>query len=105
MEALRLHRAESFLARLLGLHRFGRLSWHTGLYIAPCRAIHTFGLRYAIDVVFLDGNDRVIRKVDALAPGRWAVCAAAVSVVELPAGYCAFYPDYENGIRQALYKA
>jgi len=99
---LRLHRADTYWARLLGLHAYRRLPWHAGLYLAPCKAVHTMGLRYAIDVVFLDRHRRVIRRRDSLPPWRCAVCSRAASVVELPAGYCAAYADWEQALELAL---
>jgi len=99
---LLLHHAHGFSARLLGLHAFATLAWHTGLWISPCRAVHTFGLPYAIDVVFLGRDTRVLGHVHALGPNRVAWRLAAHSVVELPAGYCAAYPGYESLLRAAL---
>jgi uncharacterized membrane protein (UPF0127 family) len=84
------------------MHAFPRLRPNQGLWLAPCNAIHSFGLAYTIDVVFLDSRQRVIRRVDHLAPNRIALCLAARSAVELPAGYCARHPDYSRKIRQAL---
>ncbi len=40
------------------------------LWLAPCRSIHTVGMQFAIDVVFLDRNSRVVRVVDDLVPYR-----------------------------------
>jgi uncharacterized membrane protein (UPF0127 family) len=100
--ALRLYKATGFLDRLRGLHAYPPLAGDTGLFLAPCRAVHTVGLRYSIDVVFLDRHGRVIRRVEALPPARMAWCLQSVSVVELPAGYCRAQPDYERAIRAAL---
>jgi hypothetical protein len=56
------------------------------LWIAPCEAIHTLGMKWPIDAIFLDENYRV-RKVSArLPPWRIAICWTATSVLELPAG-------------------
>lgn len=57
-----------------------------GLWLGPCAAVHTFGMRYAIDVVFLNRHGRVIRLVPALGPRRWAFCRRAASVVEFETG-------------------
>lgn len=99
---LRVIVADTLRQRLLGLHAYAGLSWHTGLCITPCNAIHTFGLRYAIDAVFLDRHGQVIRRMENLPPWRAAICLKAACVVELPAGYCAAYPDYPRRIRLAL---
>ncbi|MFW7342790.1 DUF192 domain-containing protein [Pollutimonas sp. H1-120] len=94
--------AATFRQRLLGLHAYPGLPWHAGLCIIPCNAVHTFGLRYAIDVVFLNRHGRVIQCMKDLPPWRAAICLRAACVVELPAGYCAAYPDYPRRIRLAL---
>jgi uncharacterized membrane protein (UPF0127 family) len=94
--------AQTFRQRLLGLHAYLKLPWHTGLCIRPCNAIHTAGLAYAIDVVFLDKRLQIAKRVDCLPPWRAAICLKAACVVELPAGYCAAYPDHPQRIRRAL---
>ena len=71
------------LARLRGL--IGRPSPRP-LLLAPARSIHTCGMRFAIDAVFLDGDLRVVRVVRALPPWRFAAARNARAVLELPAG-------------------
>ena len=99
---LTLYRATGFWARLRGLHALPRLAGHTGLWLHPCHAVHTFGLAYAIDLVFLDARHDVVRTVAWVPPNRMAFCLGACSVVELPAGYCAGNADYPSAIRRAL---
>jgi uncharacterized membrane protein (UPF0127 family) len=58
-----------------------------GMWIAPCSGIHTFFMRFPIDVLFLDRSKRVVRAYEAL--GRWRMVPLVIgshSVVELPAG-------------------
>ena len=100
--ALILHRATGFWARLRGLHALPRLVGHRGLWLHPCHAVHTFGLAYAIDLVFLDARHNVIKTVTRVAPNRMIFCLGACSVVELPTGYCAANADYPSAIRRAL---
>ena len=57
-----------------------------GLWIVPCEAIHMFFMRFAIDVVYLDKQKRVVKIVPALKPWRLSACIRAHSVLELPAG-------------------
>jgi uncharacterized membrane protein (UPF0127 family) len=94
--------AATFWQRLRGLHAWPCLPWHTGLLLSPCKAVHTFGLAYAIDVLFIDHQGRVVECAEALAPGRLAWNWNAVGVVELPAGYCAAYPAYAAAVQRAL---
>jgi len=101
-DRLRLHVAESFCMRLLGLHAHGSLAMGEGLLIRPCRAVHTFFLRQPIDIVFLDADGRACHCVPGLRPGRLAMHRQAYMVVELTGGYCARYSDYLCRIQHAL---
>jgi uncharacterized membrane protein (UPF0127 family) len=57
-----------------------------GLHIVPCDSIHTMGMRFPIDVLFLDGNGAVLVAWRNIPPGSSMVCAGASSALELPAG-------------------
>lgn len=97
-----LHVRTTFWTRLLGLHAIAPLSEHEGLYLSPCQTIHTFGLRFPIDVVFVDACLVELKRVDSLKMNRIAGCWKARAVIELPAGYCSRHSDYLHRIRQAL---
>jgi uncharacterized protein len=56
-----------------------------GLLIPGCRAIHTFFMRFPIDVIFVDRENTVAMRVP-MKPGQRAACAEAASVIELPIG-------------------
>lgn len=101
---LHLHVASTQWSRALGLFRFPRLGRNEGLWLRPCKAIHTIGMRRPIDVIFLDRNRKVVKAVQGLAPNRIAWCFSAYSVVELPAGYCR-NRHYQAAIRRALHYA
>lgn len=82
--------ATGFWSRLRGLLGRGRLRRHEGLLIDPCRAVHMVGMRYPIDVAFLDPHRRVVATYDSLAPGRLtAFHPEARSALELPSGVLA----------------
>jgi uncharacterized membrane protein (UPF0127 family) len=56
-----------------------------GLWIVPCRGVHTFAMNFPIDVVYLDGNKVVVHVEEDLKPWRLArVKLRATSVIELP---------------------
>ena len=57
-----------------------------GLLLRPAGSIHTLFMRFPIDAVFLDGEQRVIKVVAGVRPWRTAAARGARSVVELPAG-------------------
>ena len=74
--------ADTWLKRAGGLLRMPTLSGGEFLWLKPCRSIHTFGMRYAIAVFFLDQHNRVIDFKPTLRPNRLAFNAQAFSVVE-----------------------
>lgn len=79
--------ADNWLRRLRGLLGTSTLPRGSGLLLAPCRAVHTIGMRYSIDVVFLDRHNRIRKTITQVAPFR--LCAAhrhTCSVLELPSG-------------------
>ncbi|MFL6446389.1 MAG: DUF192 domain-containing protein [Bryobacteraceae bacterium] len=59
------------------------------LWIVPCEAVHTFGMQFRIDVVFLSADKRVLKIRDSMPPWRLAGCFRACSVLELPSGTAA----------------
>jgi uncharacterized membrane protein (UPF0127 family) len=83
----RLRLAHTHWTRLRGLLGTRSLEAGEGLWIKPCRQVHMFGMRYAIDVVFLDKELRVVGTVSALAPNKISPkVSRAESVLELPVG-------------------
>lgn len=78
--------AETSRERRTGLLRHDQLEPGDGLWISPCEAVHTFGMKFPIDVVFLNRKRKVLKIKENVAPGRIAVCLRAHSVLELPAG-------------------
>jgi uncharacterized protein len=78
--------AEEPLARLLGLAGLEAIPSDCALLIPRCRSVHTFGMRFAIDIDFLDRDGRLVRCAKAVGPGRIVWCRAAAAVVERPAG-------------------
>jgi uncharacterized membrane protein (UPF0127 family) len=81
-----LRRADSFASRLVGLVGRRAMPPDTGLLLSRTRAVHTFGMRFALDLVWLDRAGRVIRVDEAVPPRRFAACAKAGAVIELTAG-------------------
>jgi uncharacterized protein len=73
-------------SRRHGLLGIDRLDGGSGIWIAPCEAIHTFGMKMPIDVIFLDRELRVRKLVPVLAPRRLSVSLLAHSVLELEPG-------------------
>ncbi len=57
-----------------------------GLELAPCRSIHTFGMRFALDLIWLDRAGHVVRVDAAVPPRRLRTCLRARSVIEVRGG-------------------
>ena len=79
--------AGSFFKRLKGLLGKNSLGVGQGLIIYPCNSIHTMGMRFPIDVLFLNCQGRVVKLVHCLKPFR--ICGLfkyAKFVIELPEG-------------------
>jgi uncharacterized membrane protein (UPF0127 family) len=72
-------------ARLLGLALLDRGRVGGGLLIPRCGSVHTFGMRFALDVVFLDEEGRQLAVRRGVPPRRFARDRRAASVLELPA--------------------
>src|SRR2546426_8572357 len=85
--ATRVNRADSFRARLVGLLGKTDLKAEEALWLAPAKGIHTIGMKFPIDVIFLNGDNRVVRAISDLAPYRLTrVYLTARSVLELRHG-------------------
>ena len=80
------HRAVTPWERMRGLLGRAGLAPGEGLLIERCSSIHTCFMRFAIDVVYLDADWRVVKKVRRLAPWRFSGCRRAAHTLELAAG-------------------
>lgn len=77
--------ATSFRARLLGLAYLDLDEAGPGLLIPRCSSVHTFGMRFALDLRFLDETGEIIRLLRGVSPRRLTVHSRACSVLEVPA--------------------
>lgn len=73
-------------ARRRGLLGRDQLPSGHGLAIAPCQAVHTWSMRFAIDVIALDRQGRVLKFWSGVTARRVRVCWSAFAIIELPAG-------------------
>jgi uncharacterized membrane protein (UPF0127 family) len=79
--------ADTFYARLVGLLRDKTLEYGDGMWIVPCNSIHSIGMRFKFDAIFLDKNLRVVHLVREMKPWRISkMVFSAHSILELPAG-------------------
>jgi uncharacterized membrane protein (UPF0127 family) len=78
--------ADDAASRRKGLLRRETLIDGEGLWIVPCEAVHTFGMRFSIDLVYLDRHKRVKKVRHSVPARRLSACFSAHSVIELAAG-------------------
>jgi uncharacterized membrane protein (UPF0127 family) len=85
--AARVRRADRMWSRMVGLLGRSSLAEGEGLLLVPSTSIHTFFMRFPIDVLYLNREDVVVKAVRALRPFRLSACLrGGHSVLELPAG-------------------
>lgn len=82
--------ARSAPERMRGLLDEDHLDPGGALIIDPCNSVHMFGMRFAIDVIFVDKDDRVVRVIPKLQPWRFTrIHLRARRCIELPVGVIA----------------
>ncbi len=72
--------------RRTGLLKHTSLPPGEGLWIVPTEAVHCFGMKFDIDVLFLNKGKKILKIRENMKPRRIAICWRAHSVLELPAG-------------------
>jgi uncharacterized membrane protein (UPF0127 family) len=82
----RVWKAASTWERMRGLLGRPPLGGDEGLLLDPCRSVHTIGMRYPLDLVFIDSRGLVCKTVPSLGPGRMTGSLAASTTLELAAG-------------------
>lgn len=78
--------ALNFWRRLKGLLFTDSLLRGQGILIKPCSSIHTIGMFYSIDILFVNAEDIIVKSVVMMKPCRLAICTDSIFVIELPAG-------------------
>lgn len=77
--------AKNFASRLMGLMGKSELKQGSGLLIRPCNSIHTFFMRFSIDVIYMDAQGKIIKIHRNMRPWRADFpVSEAVMVLELP---------------------
>ena len=97
---LQLFMADRWWLRLRGLLGRPPLTLGQAMLIDPCHSVHTIGMRYPIDVVYLDKNYRVLKVVECLAPYKFSACKGASYTIELSAGAACRYQITSGDIMQ-----
>ena len=85
--ATKVRKADNFLTRLVGLLKRTHLGPEEALWLMPSKGIHTIGMKFPIDVVFLTRDNHVVGLMSGLPPYRVsAIHLRGYSVLELPNG-------------------
>ena len=85
-DGLTLHVASAFNARRKGLAKMDAMPPDHALHIMRCNAIHTIGMRFALDLVWLAKDGHIVRVDEDVAPRRLKRCSGARTVIETRAG-------------------
>ena len=56
------------------------------MWIVPCESVHTFFMKFPIDLVYIDRKNKVRKVRHAVGPWKLSACLTAHSIIELPAG-------------------
>jgi uncharacterized membrane protein (UPF0127 family) len=83
---LRIAEASTRKARMHGLARLDVLPATYGLHIPRCRSVHTFTMRFPLDLIWLGADGKPVRVDRDVAPRRLRTCLRARSVIEVNAG-------------------
>jgi uncharacterized membrane protein (UPF0127 family) len=78
--------ADTSAKRRTGLLKHDHLKPGTGLWIVPCESVHTFFMKFAIDLVYVDRKHKVRKVRHAVPAWRLSACLSAHSILELPPG-------------------
>lgn len=78
--------ADKGAARRKGLLGRDCLPAGEGLWIVPCESVHTFWMKFPIDLVYLDRNKKVKKVRSGVSPWRLSACLSAHSVLEFASG-------------------
>lgn len=78
--------AETSAARSKGLLGRKHLPAGSGIWIVPCESVHTFFMKFPIDLVYIDRHRKVKKVRSSVPPWRLSACLSARSIIELPAG-------------------
>ncbi len=83
---LEISMADTFLSRLKGLLGTAELAENQGLLLCNCNSVHMIGMRYALDIIYLDKNRVILKIVENLKPWQVSYCLSAKDALEVKRG-------------------
>lgn len=79
--------ADSFRKRLLGLMTRKSYAYGEGLVLKPCNSVHSFFMKFAIDVIFIDKEFKVLHILEDMRPNHFGpIIKGAYMAIEVPSG-------------------
>ncbi len=78
--------AETFFTRLRGLLGTKSLPENKGILLCGCNSVHMLGMRYALDIVYLDQAGVIVKLVENLKPWQVSCCREATDTLEVNSG-------------------
>lgn len=91
--------AASIFSRIIGLLGKSGLKKEEALILKPCNSVHTFFMRFSIDVLFIDKRYRIIRAISSLRPFHiTSLYFKAALAIEMPAGIIQLSSTQEGDI-------
>nr|WP_092075032.1 DUF192 domain-containing protein [Dendrosporobacter quercicolus]NSL49997.1 DUF192 domain-containing protein [Dendrosporobacter quercicolus DSM 1736]SDN27975.1 hypothetical protein SAMN04488502_11642 [Dendrosporobacter quercicolus] len=78
--------ADTFFTRFKGLLGTRLLPEHEGLLLRGCNSVHMLGMRYALDIVYLDSTGTIVKLVENLRPWQISFCRQAQDTLEVNCG-------------------
>ncbi|OOM80581.1 hypothetical protein CLPUN_12470 [Clostridium puniceum] len=85
--ANRVIEAGTFITRLKGLMFEKRLEDNTAMFIYPCNSVHTYFMKFSLDILFVSKEFKVLHLVENMKPGNISCFVRkSMGVLELPAG-------------------
>jgi uncharacterized membrane protein (UPF0127 family) len=91
--AWRVRRADNWFERTLGFLPRAAIAPEEGLWFERCSAVHTLGMRSALDIVFLDRDHQVVKVEPNVTPGKFHVGATGAHItVEFGPGFAQANP-------------
>lgn len=86
--AQNIQKADSFLKKLVGLLNRNNLSFDEGIILEKCNSIHSFGMKFDFDAIYLDNDNKVVRLIENIKPNRiMPIVFKAKKVLETSAGF------------------
>ncbi len=79
-------KTETILERTRGLLGCQELEQGEGLLLTPCNSIHTFFMKFSLDIIFLNRGGTIVKMIESLTPWKVSGCWASTAVLEVSAG-------------------